>query len=82
MQLVYSYDLYIHLKKHILFWVGVKSDDPLLQEKHGGFKYPFKPFFVPPGQKQFLNIWNSYMNNICFYGHLYYKSTTPTSQNI
>lgn len=27
------------MKKHVLFWVGVKSNDPLLQEKHGGFKY-------------------------------------------
>lgn len=26
-------------KKNVLFWVGVKSTDPLLQEKHGGFKY-------------------------------------------
>ena len=26
-------------KKNVLFWVGVKSQDPLLQEKHGGFKY-------------------------------------------
>jgi len=26
-------------KKNVLFWVGVKSTDSLLQEKHGGFKY-------------------------------------------
>ena len=26
-------------KKNVLFWVGVKSNDPHLQNKHGGFKY-------------------------------------------
>ena len=26
-------------KKNVLFWVGVKSEDPHLQNKHGGFKY-------------------------------------------
>lgn len=25
--------------KNVVFWVGVKSQDPLLQKKHGGFKY-------------------------------------------
>jgi hypothetical protein len=27
------------MKKNVIFWVGIKSQDPLLQEKHGGFKY-------------------------------------------
>ena len=27
------------MKKNIVFWIGVRSQDPLLQEKHGGFKY-------------------------------------------
>tara|TARA_Y100000004_G_C8952962_1_gene429447 strand:- start:2058 stop:2885 length:828 start_codon:yes stop_codon:yes gene_type:complete len=26
-------------KKNVIFWIGIKSQDPLLQEKHGGFKY-------------------------------------------
>ena len=25
--------------KNVVFWIGVKSKDPLLNEKHGGFKY-------------------------------------------
>jgi len=25
--------------KNVLFWIGVRSQDPLLAEKHGGFKY-------------------------------------------
>tara|TARA_B100000959_G_scaffold25445_1_gene24567 strand:- start:999 stop:1793 length:795 start_codon:yes stop_codon:yes gene_type:complete len=27
------------MKKNVLFWCGVKSNDSLMQEKHGGFKY-------------------------------------------
>jgi hypothetical protein len=27
------------MKKNILFWIGVRSNDELLQQKHGGFKY-------------------------------------------
>ena len=27
------------MKKHVLFWIGVKSTDQHLQDKHGGFKY-------------------------------------------
>jgi len=27
------------MKKNVIFWVGVKSQDPYLVEKHGGFKY-------------------------------------------
>jgi hypothetical protein len=27
------------MKKNIVFWIGVRSQDLLLQEKHGGFKY-------------------------------------------
>ncbi len=27
------------MSKNVLFWVGVKSDDSLMQEKHGEFKY-------------------------------------------
>lgn len=27
------------MKKNVIFWIGVKATDPLLQEKHGGFKY-------------------------------------------
>lgn len=27
------------MKKDVIFWVGVKSDDEYLYEKHGGFKY-------------------------------------------
>jgi hypothetical protein len=26
-------------KKNVVFWIGVKATDPLLNEKHGGFKY-------------------------------------------
>ena len=27
------------MKKNVVFWIGIKSKDPLLQEKHGNFKY-------------------------------------------
>jgi len=27
------------MRQDVVFWVGVKSQDPLLQEKHGGFRY-------------------------------------------
>jgi len=27
------------MKKNIIFWIGVRSQDAMLQEKHGGFKY-------------------------------------------
>lgn len=27
------------MKKNVLFWVGIKSEDPHLREKHGNFKY-------------------------------------------
>ena len=27
------------MKKNVLFWVGIKSKDPYLIEKHGNFKY-------------------------------------------
>ncbi len=27
------------MKKNVIFWCGVKSQDPYLQKKHGGFKY-------------------------------------------
>lgn len=27
------------MKKNIVFWIGVRSQDPLLHKKHGGFKY-------------------------------------------
>ena len=26
-------------KKNVLFWVGIRSEDPHLQNKHGNFKY-------------------------------------------
>ena len=27
------------MKKNVVFWIGIKSEDPHLQEKHGNFKY-------------------------------------------
>ena len=27
------------MKKHVLFWVGIQSENPHLREKHGDFKY-------------------------------------------
>lgn len=27
------------MKKNVVFWIGVKNPDPLMNEKHGGFKY-------------------------------------------
>jgi len=27
------------MKKNVLFWIGVRSQNPLMVEKHGGFKY-------------------------------------------
>lgn len=27
------------MKKDVVFWIGVRSEDPGLQEKHGGFRY-------------------------------------------
>ena len=27
------------MKTNIVFWIGVRSDNALLQQKHGGFKY-------------------------------------------
>jgi hypothetical protein len=27
------------MAKNVIFWIGVRSDDPLLKEKHGDFKY-------------------------------------------
>ena len=27
------------MKKNVLFWIGVKSKNKLLREKHGDFKY-------------------------------------------
>ena len=27
------------MKKNVLFWVGIKSENPHLREKHGDFKY-------------------------------------------
>ena len=27
------------MSKNVLFWIGVKSKDSLMQEKHGEFKY-------------------------------------------
>ena len=27
------------MKKHVLFWVGIKSENKHLREKHGNFKY-------------------------------------------
>ena len=27
------------MKKHVLFWVGIKSENEHLRNKHGDFKY-------------------------------------------
>tara|TARA_R110000744_G_scaffold166463_1_gene283651 strand:+ start:1059 stop:1847 length:789 start_codon:yes stop_codon:yes gene_type:complete len=55
------------MKKNVVFWVGVKSSDPLLNKKHGGFEY----------FQYSKNCWEYWCkkNNIIFYEY-----NTPLSE--
>lgn len=46
------------MKRDVLFWIGVKNPDPLMNEKHGGFKY------LDIGQQSW--IWWCNKNNVEF----------------